>query len=68
MRTQATRRGRAINAVTYALAATMAVVASGCSGDGSQRSEAAESIVTPSASPAPSEAAEEVEAMDTRNA
>jgi len=65
MRTQATRRGRAINAVTYAMAATMAVVPAGCSSAGSQRSEAAESIVTPSASPTPSEAADEVEAIDT---
>ena len=56
MRIQDKRRGRATIAVTYAIAAAVAVVVSGCSGGGSDGSEGAESIVTPSASPTPSEA------------
>ena len=67
MRTYETRRGRAMNAVTYAMAAAMAVVVSGCTGVGSEGSEAAEPIVTPPASPTPPEATDEVAAIDTRD-
>jgi hypothetical protein len=62
MRIQDKARGRATIAVTCAVAATVAVVVSGCSGGGSDGSEGADSIVTPSASPTPSET---VEAIDT---
>jgi hypothetical protein len=64
MRVQNTRRGRTTIAGTCAMAAALAVVVSGCSG-GSDDLEGADSIVTPSASPTPSEAASAVEAIDT---
>jgi hypothetical protein len=63
--TQATGRGRVINAVTYAVAATMAVVASGCSEDVPEGSAAEESIVAPSANATPPEVGDVLEAIDT---
>lgn len=65
MRVQDKRRGRSTIAVTCAMAATVAVVVTGCSDGGSDGSEGAASTVTPSVGPTSSETAEAVEAVET---
>ena len=62
MRTLDTQRGRTLKAITCAMTATVALVASGCSGDASNQADGDPAVMTTSAGPSPSEA---TAALDT---